>query len=58
MRIEERLMAARVIEKMQKQASFSKKIGIENVSTYRGKEISENRNARSKAKGEKVPGTT
>lgn len=39
MKIEDRIKKCRLIEKMNQQKSYSKKMGLENVSKYHGKLI-------------------
>ena len=39
MKIEERMLACRVIEKIGLQKDYSKRLGLENKSTYRGEPV-------------------
>lgn len=43
MSVEERMLVCRVVEKMEVQKRFSKRLGLENKSTYRGKTVTTER---------------
>lgn len=42
MSVEQRVQTCRLLEKMRMQASYSKRLGLEDVSTVHGKRINEN----------------
>lgn len=41
--VEQRVRICRLLEKMKEQEAYSRKIGIENLSTFRGKKMSYDR---------------